>query len=179
LQIDCFSLATHFDSCAFFCVAIGPLQEAEMNYTATDYARERAICDKAETCARAAMSTRGPSCCYLTAEEAQHPDYAACNNEMRGRVEQFELLRDKPAAFVAYLANGNPDSVGARLPVTVWTGEKLGTACIRSIGPRRGFAGERQRYGRAIIGGTEYAWQGPGAGMYARFRKLKRQPLSA
>lgn len=48
-----------------------------MIYTQTDYERERAICDKAEAYARATMATRGPKCCYLTKEEAAHPDYAA------------------------------------------------------------------------------------------------------
>lgn len=33
--------------------------------------------------------------------------------------------------------------------------------------------GEKQRYGRALIGGKLYRWQGQGAGMYARFRAIK------
>ena len=53
--------------------------------------------------------------------------------------------------------------------------EALKTGARRFIGDRcsRGHAGERQRYGRAVIGGREYAWQGAGAGMYATFRAIK------
>lgn len=148
-----------------------------MTYTPEDYARERAICDKAAAYAEAVMSEGGAKRRrnYLTTEEAAHPDYAACDNDMRGRVEQFELLRDLPDRFVAYLASGAPDGLGARIPVTVWTGLPLGVATVHTVGKARSQFGERQRFGRAVIGGRVYRWQGGGAGMFASFRAVERR----
>jgi hypothetical protein len=142
-----------------------------MAYTQSDYERERAICDKANAYWEAVAKGRN----RLSAEEAAAPEYAACDNDMRGRVEQFEILRDLPDSFTAYLENDKPDTPGNRLAVTVWTGDVLGTAYVRSMARPRSWTGDRQRYGRAIIGGREYAWQGPGAGMYAHFRAIKGQ----
>jgi hypothetical protein len=50
----------------------------------TTYEAERAICDKAEAYAERIMSEGGKYRLrgYLTKEEAAHPDYAACNNDM-------------------------------------------------------------------------------------------------
>lgn len=90
---------------------------------AATYAIERAICDKAEAYARATMLRDGKQTNYLTAEEAKHPDYAACDNAMRGRVELFELHRDKPAAFSAYVVGGK---------VTTWMGDVVGEITNRS-----------------------------------------------
>lgn len=144
-----------------------------MAYTQADYERERAICDKANAYWQAnATFTRG-GWSSLSADLAAHPDYAACDNAMRGRVEQFELMRDLPESFTAYLETGKPDGQGARLAVQVWTGDNLGYAVVHTVGARRSQMGERQRYGRAVIGGKVYRWQGPGAGMYARFRAVK------
>lgn len=144
-----------------------------MAYTIEQYEIERAICDAAHDYARATMATRGRGCNYLTAEESKAPVYAACDNAMRGRVEQFEIMRDMPETFCAYLENGKPDSIGARLSVTVWTGDSLGVATVRTVAKRGNQWGERQRYGRAVINGAAYKWQGPGAGMYATFKRLK------
>jgi hypothetical protein len=144
-----------------------------MSYTIEQYQTERAICDAAYNYARETMAKRGKRCSYLTADECKNPVYAACNNDMRGRVEQFEILRDMPEKFCAYLENGKPDSIGARLNVTVWTGGKLGVATVYTVAKRGNMYGEKQRYGRAIINGQTYRWQGQGAGMYATFRKIK------
>ena len=144
-----------------------------MDYNQSDYDRERAICSAAETYARETMAKRGKRCYWISAEEAAAPVYAACDNAMRGRVEQFELLRDLPDRFCAYLASGAGDGIGARIPVQVWTGEALGIATVRTIAKRGNQYGEKQRYGRAIIGGKLYQWQGQGAGMYALFRAIK------
>lgn len=146
-----------------------------MTYSQSDYERERAICDKAAAYAQETMAKRGKRCNYMTADECAHPDYAACNNAMRGRVEQYELLRDLPDRFAAYLENGKPDGIGARLSVTCWPGDALGVATVHTVARRRSQYGERQRYGRAIIGGKHYTWQGAGAGMYATFRAIKGQ----
>lgn len=144
-----------------------------MAYSQADYVRERAICDAAHAYARETMAKRGKRCNWLSAEEAAAPVYAACDNSMRGRVEQFELLRDLPDRFAAYLETGASDGIGARLSVQVWTGDRLGVATVHTIAKRGNQYGERQRYGRALIGGKLYAWQGQGAGMYALFRAIK------
>lgn len=144
-----------------------------MSYTDSDYQRERAICEKAQAYARETMAKRGKRCNYLTADECKHPDYSACNNDMRGRVEQFEILRDMPERFCAYLESGKGDGLGARLAVQVWSGQQLGVATVHTIAKRPTQWGERQRYGRALISGVQYAWQGQGAGMFATFRKIK------
>jgi len=84
----------------------------------SEYLAERAICDTAAAYAESTMAGRRN---YLTAEEAAAPVYAACSNEMRGRVEQYEILNNPPESLVAYIG---ADGVS----VTVWTGLKLGSA---------------------------------------------------
>lgn len=142
-----------------------------MEYTQADYERERAICDKAIAYAQQFRQPNG--WIVIPNDAAMHPDHAACDNAMRGRVERFELLRDMPDKFTAYLENDKPDGIGARLVVTCWPGDPLGFAVVRSIKARRGYTSNKQCYGRAMINGREYAWQGPGAGMYAHFRAIK------
>lgn len=143
-----------------------------MTYMQADYENERAICDKANAYAEQFKQRGG--WIVIPQEAAQHPDYVTCNNAMRGRVDRFELLRDMPDKFTAYLENGKPDGIGARLVVTCWSSDPLGFAVVNSISqPRSSWVSSRQRYGRAMINGREYAWQGPGAGMYAHFRAIK------
>lgn len=148
-----------------------------MTYTQADYARERAICDAANDYWQA-NATHGKSGSSMSAELAAAPEYAACDNSMRGRVERFELLRDLPDRFCAYLKNGEPDGQGAKLAVQVWTGDKLGYAWIFTVAKRGNQWGERQRYGRARIGGKLYRWQGQGAGMLAHFRAIQEKGKS-
>jgi hypothetical protein len=137
-----------------------------MTYTIEQYQTERAICDAAYNYARETMTKRGKRCCYLTAEEAANPVYAACNNDMRGRVEQFEILRDMPEKFCAYLSDDCKS-------VQVWTGGALGLAYVLSSRPIGGYVSNRYYYGRAIINGQQYSWQGHGRGMLCRLRKIK------
>lgn len=137
-----------------------------MAYTQQDYERERAICDKAAAYWQAnATFTRG-GYSSMSQELCAHPDYAACTNEMRGRVEQWELLRDLPEKFGAYLSSDSRH-------ITTWTGDVLGSAWILSSRPNRGFVSSRYYYGRANIGGKLYSWQGNGEGMLCRLRALK------
>lgn len=143
-----------------------------MSYSKADYDRERAICDAAQAYWQA-NATYGKQGSSMSAELAAAPVYAACDNAMRGRIEQFEILRDLPNKFYAYLENGKPDGQGARLNVTVWTGDILGIAVVHTVSKYRPQYSERQRYGRALIGGKLYRWQGQGAGMYANFRAIK------
>lgn len=116
-------------------------------YTETDYQRERAICDKAEAYARATMAGKRN---YLTPEECAHPDYSACNNDMRGRVEAYELQRDKPDAFSAYVTE--------KAEVTAWPGNVLGAIRQRGRWVRSGFGGAKWRpvVFRAVWGRTYY-----------------------
>lgn len=126
------------------------------------YRTERAICDKAARYARRTMKRNKGN--FLTAEQAAHPDYAACDNAMRGRVEQFEIFRDKPARLVAYLSSDVRR-------VTVWTGDELGA--VRMGAPYRSNMGDKRYPFRVNIAGAEYAGIGyGGGGMYARLRRL-------
>jgi len=84
------------------------------------YRKEKAICDAAAEYARQVMVTRGKRCNYLTAEEAAAPVYAACTNEMRGRVEQYEILRDLPETIVAYIGSVNAGSDGVRAMLSMF-----------------------------------------------------------
>lgn len=120
---------------------------------APQYAAERVICDKAHAYAESVMregkDKRQRN--YLTAEESAHPDYAACNNEMRGRVEQYEILRDKPQTVVCYAKIFEGD----RIAVTVWTGLPLGYGRAERAF-RAGVAGTWWRSVSIMIGGTRY-----------------------
>lgn len=72
--------------------------------THEQYETEKAICDKAQAFwnANATFSKGGWS--SMSKELSEHPDYAACTNDLRGRVEQYELNRDKPEKFAAYVS---------------------------------------------------------------------------
>lgn len=129
------------------------------------YAIERAICDKAEAYASATRAKRGKGCNFITAEEAAHPDYAACSNEMRGRVEEYELKTTQPDRIFAYL---NSDCSA----VTVWTGNILGRVHYLTKG--RGNFGDWRYYFRVAIAGATYSGVGyGGGGMHCRLRKIK------
>lgn len=136
--------------------------------TKEQYAIERAICDKAEAYARATMATRGKYCNYLTADEAKHPDYAACDNDMRGRVEQYELLTEMPHTIVAYVGEDNAT-------LQVWTGLAIGT--VRETSRWRSHYTWRYQY-HARIGNNVYTGRSRGAGWIIVLRyseKLSRR----
>ena len=140
---------------------------------ADQYAVERAICDKAMAYASATMKARGKHCNYLTAEECKHPDYAACNNDMRGRVEQYEILRDTPDTICAYIGAKESNSRLA-YPVQVWTGLQIGNAYETSSWrtPRSYVSSTMHSY-RARIGDVEYVGRGGGIGLSIVLRKAK------
>lgn len=146
-----------------------------MEYTPAQYRKERALVDADWQWTKAAMAENGPRANYVSAEQSKRKPkrLQQVDNDMRGRVEQFELLRDLPDSFCAYLENGKPDGIGARLNVTCWPGNPLGVAVVHTVAKRGNMWGERQRYGRATIGGKVYRWQGRGAGIYATFRAVK------
>lgn len=142
--------------------------------TPDQYAIERAICDKAETYASQFVQPNGWT--IIPADAAKHPDYAACDNDMRGRVEQYELLTKLPEASTAYIGNREPNGmgcdrlVGRSYPVTVWTGLQIGNCTlVAHKGGRWRFDKTFQCY--ATIGGREYTGRTQGVGMYVNLRE--------
>lgn len=138
--------------------------------SAEQYAIERAICDKAADYwkANATFSKSGWS--SLSANLAAHPDYAACNNDMRGRVDQYETLRDLPATIVAYIGKPNRNGMGVdrvmgqTYPVTTWTGLPLGFATKGATWRVNSYVGTHMSQFYARIGGREYTGRGFGEG---------------
>ncbi len=153
--------------------------------TPETYAIERALCDKAKAYwdANATFSRNGWS--SMSAELAAHPDYAACDNAMRGRVEQYEILTNPPETIGAYI--GEPVCysnwrAAVPHPVNVWTGLKIGTAWEtgRWKTPRSYLSDYIHSY-RAEIAGREYVGRGGGIGMLCIFRETaasKRRRMS-
>ena len=128
------------------------------------YAAERAIVDRAD----AYWQRIAPGRNSLTAEEAAHPDYAACTNDMRGRVQQFEILRDLPERFTAYV--GDVASPGVRY-VTVWTGLPVGTCRLGAGWKANSYTGSRMYQIEAHIGGRTYTGRCWGWGMMVNLRE--------
>lgn len=128
--------------------------------THEEYIAARAICDKANAYAEQFRQKNG--WIVIPADAANHPDYAACNNDLRGRVEQYEILRDMPEKVYAYLSSDESR-------VTVWTGLEIGKV-TRITG--RWNRGNMVSF-RARIAGVEYVGRGQGAGMYCSMRKAK------
>ena len=131
---------------------------------AQTYAIERAICDRAGAYARATMLRNGKPTNYLTAEEAKHPDYAACNNDMRGRVEQYELLTDTPERFAAYVASDGRS-------ITTWTGDVLGSCYLGSGWRVRSYVGSRMYQAKAWVNGRQFTGRTFGAGTCITLRE--------
>lgn len=125
--------------------------------TKEQYAIERAICDKAEAY-MTANATHGKHMSSLSAELAKHPDYAACDNDMRGRVEQYEILTEMPHTIVAYVGSDNKT-------VTVWTGLHIGTLRETSRWRVNSYIGTHMRQYHARIGRNVYTGRGFGEGM--------------
>lgn len=145
------------------------------------YRREKAICDRAQAHAERIMRggnlSEHRSRNYLTADEADHPDYKACNNEMRGRVEQYEVLTDPPEKLFAYIGTpkrngmGIDRVVGQTYPVTTWPGNVLGYATRGSSWRVNSYLGSHMHQFYAKIAGREYTGRGFGEGMCIRLRE--------
>lgn len=131
-----------------------------MTYTQADYDRERAICDTAAAYAEQFRQRNG--WIVIPKEAAGHPDYAACDNAMRGRVERFEIFRDKPARLYAYLSS----DCGA---VTTWPGDVLGSARVEHYRTPKGAARVRIE---TTIAGARYKGFGEGAGVFCNLRRV-------
>jgi hypothetical protein len=134
----------------------------------SEYRELRAICDAAAAYAESVMceGTDKRRRNYLTADEAAAPVYAACSHEMRGKVEQWELLADTPERLSAYI--GSDDT--SRPLVTVWTGLPIGRAtCLGRVSGR--FQHTRVFAYRARINGREFYGRGQGEGMFINLRE--------
>lgn len=146
--------------------------------SAEQYAIERAICDKAQEYWKnnATYSKSGWS--SLPAELAAHPDYTACDNAMRGRVEQYEILRDLPDVILAYIGEPRGNGIGLSYPVTVWTGLEIGTATRGAKWRVNSCIGTHMAQFYARIGGREYTGRGFGAGMCIKLRETAESKRS-
>lgn len=131
-----------------------------MTYTQADYDRERAICNKAAAYAKQFRQRNG--WIVIPKEAAAHPDYATCDNAMRGRVERFEIFRDKPARLYAYLSSECGE-------VTTWPGDILGSARVEHYRTPKGAARVRIE---TTIAGARYKGFGEGAGMFCNLRRV-------
>lgn len=108
---------------------------------------------------------------------ANHPYYKMVDNDMRGRVEQFELHNMTPIEFVAYLGEPEKNGMGVdrviaqTYPVTVWTGLPIGNATKGSTwGVRSAFGTHMSQY-YARVNGREFTGRGFGVGMAIVFRE--------
>lgn len=132
--------------------------------TPEQYAIERAICDKAHAYRMANATYDRDGWSTLSKVLAAHPDYAACDNAMRGRVEQYEVLRDLPERFSAYVS-----ADGAQ--VTTWTGDILGSAKVTASW-RTGRRTCMYQY-VVTVGGKRYTGRCQGAGMLLNLQARK------
>lgn len=148
------------------------------SYRASRYRAERAAVDAAAAYAESVMSEGGAKRVrnYITKEEAAAPVYAAVDNNMRSRVEMWELRHDKPAAIFAYWRGFNQErghrlARGHRIEITNFMGARLGYATVSSTW-RSNFGDDRAAF-RLDFDGTQYAGTLYGdSGTYCRLRKI-------
>jgi hypothetical protein len=136
------------------------------------YAIERALCDKAREAIRNfwpahAKGGRVPDAV------ACHPDYRAADNDMRGRVEQYELMRDTPERFGAYVGAERSEMPGI-YHLTTWTGHEIGW-CKLGRGWHVGRWGGTMHQIEAHVRGVVYTGRGQGRGMFVGLRRVAKQ----
>ena len=106
-----------------------------------------------------------------------HPDYKACNNTIRGEVEQYELLNNPPEELIAYIGTGNKNGMGCdrimgqTYPITVWTGLPIGYATKSSSWRVDSYISSHMHQFYAQIAGREYTGRSFGEGMYIRLKE--------
>ena len=141
----------------------------------SQYVEMRAICDAATKALRENWPewARGGA---VPEAVTSHPDYMACNNDMRGKLEQYEILTDTPETIFAYIGApmgngmGCDRALGQSYPVTVWTGDKLGHA-TKSAAWRVGSYGETLSQFYARINGREFTGRSQGDGMHIKLKE--------
>ena len=146
--------------------------------TPETYAAERAICDKANAYAAQFIQPNGWT--IIPAKAAGHPDYAACDNAMRSRVELFELNRDRPERFSAYLQPSNREQVDQtnlvayrHRNVTTWTGDKLGWVTHTGAYHRNNFGGRWRQVTVRTIWGQTYTGREYDSRQLVNLRRVK------
>lgn len=143
---------------------------------AATYTIERAICDKAEAVMRELWPAwaKGGA---LPQAVCDHPDYKACDNAMRGRVEQYELITNPPERFVAYIGKAKRNGMGVdrvagqTWELTTWMGDELGNATLCASWRVNSYVGSRMYQIYAWMGGREYTGRGFGEGVCVSLRE--------
>ncbi len=139
------------------------------------YKRERLLLDRADALIKSDVATSGQSAHILS-----HPDCLIVDNDMRGRVAQYELYHNTPESFVAYIGSAEPNGmgvdrqVGRTWPVTTWTGLPIGNATETAKWPVQSFVGSHMRQYHAIINGREFTGRGFGTGMAVVFKETAK-----
>lgn len=140
-----------------------------------EYKSARAVVDKADAYWQ---QVTGGKRNWISREEAEHPDYAAASNDLRGRVEQYEILTNPPERLVAYIGTltheeRNRTNVASlrRYTVIVWTGEQIGTATQGAKWRVNSWIGSHMAQYYATIAGREYTGRGLGEGMCISLRE--------
>jgi hypothetical protein len=141
------------------------------------YLRERALVRAADRI----METLAPEVAQrggaIPEVVTSHPDYRAVNNDMRGRVQQYELLTDTPERFVAYVGDSLNDGMGldrsyrSRRALNVWTGLPIGTCFLSSSWKVNSYIGDRMYQIYATVNGRQFTGRGFGQGMAVVLRE--------
>lgn len=138
--------------------------------SAAEYAAKRATIDAAQRMTEK-MWPEWRKGGVVPAELCATAEYKAATNEVRGEVEQYELLRDLPETIVAYVGKGKGNGMGCdrvlgqTYPVTVWTGLELGNATKGASWRVNSYMGTHMHQFYARIGGREYTGRSMGEGM--------------
>lgn len=125
--------------------------------SSASYAVERAICDRAA----ATLERLWPDHAQggaIPADVTQHLDWQACNNDMRGRVEQYKLIHNTPDRLTCYL--------DSNLRPCVWTGRLLSTqpAHVASRWRVNSHVGSHMHQFYVWIAGRQFTGRSFGAG---------------
>lgn len=137
---------------------------------AATYERERALVDAADTVFRRRAPDVWRKGGTIPESVTSSPERQAVDNAMRGRVEQFDILTNPPAALVVYVGDrveGNP----SRRWLTTWTGDRVGTCYLGSGWRVNSFVGDRMYQAHARIAGRDYTGRTFGDGMSVVLRE--------
>lgn len=108
---------------------------------------------------------------------AEDKAFAAATNEVKGKVEQYELYHNTPDTFVAYIGKPNLNGVGIdrklgqSYSVTVWTGLPIGIATKGSTWRVNSSFGSEMHQFYARVNGRDFTGRGFGEGMAVKFRE--------
>jgi hypothetical protein len=142
------------------------------------YREERRLCDLDQEWSRQFIQPNGWT--VIPADAKRPAEIAGVDNDMRGRVEQYELLNEKPDRVFCYVrvkpnegtAGRSAIFAGQELTLTVWTGLEIGRGRIFRVWTDN-FGGRRAAF-RATIGGRKYSGVYYfSSGDYARLNALK------